>query len=83
MYYACVDGGEDLLNLALLHYCEEHSVLTRPHGNARSDTGFIQTMPSSLSKVCELSENLKRQHVVSKLPECWRDSWCILQATVS
>ena len=66
------DGDEDLLDLVLLHYCfdnEEHPVLTRPHGNAKSDTGFVRTMPSTLSKVRELSENLKPKHVVSKLSQ--------------
>ena len=60
------DGDEDLLDLVLLHYCfndEEHPVLTRPHGNAKSDTGFVRTMPSTLSK------NLKPKHVVSKLSQ--------------
>ena len=54
------------------HYCfdnEEHPVLTCPHGNAKSDTGFVRTMPSTLSKVRELSENLKPKHVVSKLSQ--------------
>ena len=66
------DGDVDLLDLVLLHYCfdnEEHPVLTRPHGNAKSDTGFVRTMPSTLSKVRELSENLKPKHVVSKMSQ--------------
>ena len=57
------------------HYCfdnEEHPVLTCPHGNAKSDTGFVRTMPSTLSKVRELSENLKPKHVVSKLSQSIR-----------
>ena len=65
------DGDEGLLDLALLHYCfdnEEHPVLTRPHGNAKSDTGFVRTMPNTLSKVRKLSENL-RPELVSKLSQ--------------
>ena len=74
-YATCVhiiDGDEDLLDLALLHYCfdnEEHPVLTRPHGNAKNESGFVRTMPSTLSKVRELSENLKPKNVVSKLSQ--------------
>ena len=71
--YEFTDGDEDFLDLALLHYCfdnEEHTVLTRPHGNSKSDTGFVRTMPSTLSKVRELSENLKPKHVVA---ECQRN----------
>ena len=70
--YLFADGDEDRLDLALLHYCfdnEEHTVMTRPHGNSKSNTGFVRTMPSTLSKVRELSEDLRPKHVVSKLSQ--------------
>ena len=71
-HHSFANSDEDLLDLALIHYCfdnEEHSILTRPHGNSKSDTGFVRTMPSTLSKVRELSENLRPKHVVSKLSQ--------------
>ena len=58
VYTYFANGDEDLLDLALLHYSfdnEEHTVMTRPHGNSKSNTGFVQTMPSTPSKVRELS----------------------------
>ena len=66
------DHEEDLLNLAMLHYCfdgDEHPVLSCPHGNSKSQTGYIRTMPSTISTVRELSEHLPPRRVIGKMSQ--------------
>ena len=49
-----VDIDQDTLNLALLQYCfisGEHEVKIAPHGNSKSGSAYVRTMPSVMTKL--------------------------------
>ena len=49
-----VDMDQDTLNLALLQYCfisGEHEVKIAPHGNSKSGSAYVRTMPSVMTKL--------------------------------
>ena len=43
--------------------------MTRPHGNCKSGTSYVRTMPSTLSKVKQLSASNKPKAVVGKISQ--------------
>ena len=52
-----IDHDGDLLTLALVHYTfesEEHAIMPRPHGNSKSQSAYIRTLPSTLQKLREV-----------------------------
>ena len=43
---------------------DEHSILSRPHGNAKKGASFVHTMPSTLQKLRKVAVNLTPKFVV-------------------
>ena len=65
-----VDHEADLLNLSLVHYTfdtEEHAILSRPHGNSKSQSAYIRTMPSTMTKLREACQHLPPKHAVCEV----------------
>jgi len=61
----------------MVHYSfenEEHSVLPHPHGNSKSQSGYVGTMPSTRCKLCEVSHHLPPKHAVGEVR--WL-VWCL------
>ena len=64
------DGDGDTLNLSMVHYSfdnEEHSVLPRPHGNSKSQSAYVRTMPSTMCKLRDASQYLPPKHAVGEV----------------
>lgn len=54
----------------MLHYSfegEEHAVLPRPHGNAKSQSAYVRTMPSTICKLREASQHLPPKCAVGEV----------------
>ena len=61
MHFCFTDDSGELLHLALVQYVfddEEHSILPRPHGNAKNGASYVRTMPSTLQKLRKVAVNL-------------------------
>ena len=57
----------NLLSLALVHYTfenEEHIIMPRPHGNSKSQSAYVRTLPSTLRDV---SQHVAPKHAVSEV----------------
>ena len=71
MQHICsLDQEGDLLNLALVHYTfenEEHIIMPRPHGNSKSPSAYVRTLPSTLQKLREVSQHVPPKHAVSEV----------------
>ena len=71
MQHICsLDQEGDLLNLALVHYTfenEEHIIMPRPHGNSKSQSAYVRTLPSTLQKLREVSQHVPPKHAVSEV----------------
>ena len=54
--------------MSLVHYSfdnEEHVILPRPHGNSKSRSSYVRTMPSTICKLREASEHLPPKYAVA------------------
>ena len=66
----CTDHEGDLLNLAMVHYSfdnEEHRILPHPHGNSKSQSAYVRTMPSTMCKLREVSRYLPPKHAIGEV----------------
>ena len=64
-----IDHQEDTLNLALVQYCfeqKEHKVTPRPHANSKQSESYVRTMPSTLKKLKDVTQNLTAKFAVRK-----------------
>ena len=70
-YRFCFSDNEgDLLSLALVHYTfenEEHIIMPRPHGNSKSQSAYVRTLPSTLQKLRDVSQHVAPKHAVSEV----------------
>ena len=54
--------------MALVHYTfenEEHAIMPRPHGNSKSQSAYVRTLPSILQKLREVSQHVPPKQAVS------------------
>ena len=54
----------------MVHYSlenEEHSVLPCPHGNSKSQSTYVRTMPSTMCKLRDVSHYLPPKHAVGEV----------------
>ena len=56
--------------MALVHYTfenEEHAIMPRPHGNSKSQSAYVRTLPSILQKLREVSQHVPPKQAVSEV----------------
>ena len=70
MQHFCSLDHEGDLNLALVHYTfenEEHAIMPHPHGNSKSQSPYVRTLPSTLQKLHEVSQHVPPKQAVGKV----------------
>ena len=68
--FCFLDHEGDLLNLAMVHYTfenEEHAIMPCPHGNSKSQSAYVRTLPSTLQKLHEVSQHVPPKQAVSEV----------------
>ena len=53
-----------------MHYTfenEEHAIMPRPHGNSKTKSSYVRTLPSTLQKLREVSKYVPPKHAVSEV----------------
>jgi len=69
-HFCFLDHEGDLLNMALVHYTfenEEHAIMPRPHGNSKSQSAYVRTLPSTLQKIRKVSQHVPPKQAVSEV----------------
>ena len=69
-FAAFADCDGDTLNRALVQYTfdeEEHVITLGPHGNAKKRSTYLRTLPSTLQKLCKVSQNLTPKFAVCEV----------------
>lgn len=74
LHFADCDG--DTLNRALVQHTfddVEHAISLGPHGNSKKGSKYLRTMPSTLQKLCKVSQNLTPNFAVCEVSSATGD----------